>query len=848
MKNYLLLLLVLGSNGFASSEPTFVSQSAFTLLAAAIAAESDPVPDLDWAALKEESRDRYARREEIHTLDLEIDATGVGFSEDQRRRFYDRIEQVLGMASLNIESEPSLPKLLVKVTGTPQRYQYNNRLFYSGAEVDLELKYVGIDGTVIETRKVYVQDPPIHLSPHELEIRSKPNSLIYERIFTQGKASGANQLTQDLVAFVTAVVGPRRYAQMLFESNTRAMSQPRAAYFLREALDAPLCRVCWMRFRSHASAQAMINTLNAAPAPDYWPKGSGVYSELEDRITRRQQWIQSVGQSREDLQESIGALASGDIAPSTYERLRALSGEDLPDEKAAWARWWYRESAQPRSNGGYSIERESARRANIRAEIEDLRQQARFGDRGAQARLVRMYADGEITTGDDVDLSSPEATLSGYIDSLVTGRGTGVLERYLGGGFYVRKPTPIQAYDIINKTVIDENAVEASQAPLDAELGDIELQVEQIKEESKYTMSYWLRNVSGAWKIYAHTRWDDGVDLEEEAVAAASPNTVEVEGNRITSRGSLSGGSFETNAGDVIEVAILEGTVFAVDEMIGRSMQVDNGMSLEQFLARAAEHGIQPKILDKGLYQIGNSQFSVFAFRDGRLMGFVPLTNVEVAWSFAKRVNTSASYGEFLSAHEGSRYAEQALLRSLYLRSEENRGFVGAVSVSTLPGPQKIWGGLSLAESFSLDCVLTQCDEMFTSNEAIAVNPKKGYEFVQVEALIEVNGSLPRTFISHAIVALFDGVGTESMVHSWHEPVDEPNAAGWTTNMQSFTLKPEFSVRIRWLFVVDSESIQNLKLQLFDGEIQIQELPATYGSNDLEWAFPTQISRLSATF
>jgi len=224
--------------------------------------------------------------------------------------------------------------------------------------------------------------------------------------------------------------------------------------------------------------------------------------------------------------------------------------------------------------------------------------------------------------------------------------------------------------------------------------------------------------------------------------------------------------------------------------------------------------------------------------------------SVDEAWSHAQQVNTRVSYQEFLLAYEKSRYSEQAFLRALFFKSEEKRRFVREISVRTIAAPQNMWGGISLSESstISLDCLLTQCDKLFSENAPIPVRPKDGNLFVQVEALIEVSGSLPRTFISHTIVALFDGAGTESMTHSWHEPVSDSSAVGWTTNMQNIRLPAGVPARLKWLFIVPSETVANLRVQLFDGEIEIQELPASYESNDLDWDFPIKESRLSATF
>jgi len=112
------------------------------------------------------------------------------------------------------------------------------------------------------------------------------------------------------------------------------------------------------------------------------------------------------------------------------------------------------------------------------------------------------------------DLSSPEATLADYIESLRKGDVNGVLERYEGiTKFHLPQPIPIQRYSTVKKVIFTSTEVadwNAKGIVPPAKIGDVELQVSERINDKEYMFSYNFRNMSGSWKIIAHSAW--GVD------------------------------------------------------------------------------------------------------------------------------------------------------------------------------------------------------------------------------------------------------------------------------------------------------------------------------------------------
>ena len=107
-----------------------------------------------------------------------------------------------------------------------------------------------------------------------------------------------------------------------------------------------------------------------------------------------------------------------------------------------------------------------------------------------------------------LDLTTPENTLAGYIEALRSGDSEGVQQHYLGGGFKLKRSIPIQSYEIEEKKVYGQREVNAWVALPAAKIGDVELTVHQNEPNRSDTYTYLLRNQNGEWKIFSHARWD----------------------------------------------------------------------------------------------------------------------------------------------------------------------------------------------------------------------------------------------------------------------------------------------------------------------------------------------------
>jgi ankyrin repeat protein len=94
-----------------------------------------------------------------------------------------------------------------------------------------------------------------------------------------------------------------------------------------------------------------------------------------------------------------------------------------------------------------------------------------------------------------------------------------------------------------------------------------------------------------------------------------------VEGNRITMHADLSADVFKTSAGELLDIAVLNGPSLAVDE--GRYIQIYGGMPLSEFIKDAAQSGIKPVMIEDNLFRIGNLPTGIYAFRNDKLLGFV---------------------------------------------------------------------------------------------------------------------------------------------------------------------------------------------------------------------------------
>jgi hypothetical protein len=126
----------------------------------------------------------------------------------------------------------------------------------------------------------------------------------------------------------------------------------------------------------------------------------------------------------------------------------------------------------------------------------------------ATAALLAFGADGSAAS-----LGSPEQTLQHYIDSIRRGDVESVRECMYFGKFEMNGPMHVKTFRVKRrlrygpKLVLEWNKKGFSRP---AEVGDVELQVEQTVEGYVGMWSYWFRQKEGGWKIYALAAW--GVD------------------------------------------------------------------------------------------------------------------------------------------------------------------------------------------------------------------------------------------------------------------------------------------------------------------------------------------------
>lgn len=115
---------------------------------------------------------------------------------------------------------------------------------------------------------------------------------------------------------------------------------------------------------------------------------------------------------------------------------------------------------------------------------------------------------------DQLDLSSPEATLAGYIESLRHGNVEGVLARYHNvDQFRLPGRLRIEKYEIVNKIIFGNKEVEEWNGKgiiPSAKVGDVQLDVRESIDGRDQMFSYNFRKIDGSWKLICHFAW--GVD------------------------------------------------------------------------------------------------------------------------------------------------------------------------------------------------------------------------------------------------------------------------------------------------------------------------------------------------
>ena len=127
--------------------------------------------------------------------------------------------------------------------------------------------------------------------------------------------------------------------------------------------------------------------------------------------------------------------------------------------------------------------------------------------------LIVILFSSNTSAGEPVDLSSPEATLSGYLKCFENANVECVLKRYHGiKRFQINEAHTIE-YKIIKKIIYGPKKVEAWNSKgivPSSQIGDVELQVREKFLGYEGMWSYNFRNINGKWYIISHSAW--GVD------------------------------------------------------------------------------------------------------------------------------------------------------------------------------------------------------------------------------------------------------------------------------------------------------------------------------------------------
>ena len=106
-----------------------------------------------------------------------------------------------------------------------------------------------------------------------------------------------------------------------------------------------------------------------------------------------------------------------------------------------------------------------------------------------------------------MDLSSPEVTLAGYIESLRQSDVEGVLARHHGAKeFYLPGPLTIENFEIVTKITFGEKEVQEWNGQ--GKVGDVQLDVRELIAGHNQMFSYFFREIEGKWKLIAHYGWD----------------------------------------------------------------------------------------------------------------------------------------------------------------------------------------------------------------------------------------------------------------------------------------------------------------------------------------------------
>jgi hypothetical protein len=108
--------------------------------------------------------------------------------------------------------------------------------------------------------------------------------------------------------------------------------------------------------------------------------------------------------------------------------------------------------------------------------------------------------------------STPENTLDTYISALRAGNQPAVAQCFypVANDFYLPNPLDITSYSVTKKIVYGKKEVDrwnriGIKPP--TQIGDVELQVNEILHGKNEMFSYVMRKISGEWKIISHSAW-----------------------------------------------------------------------------------------------------------------------------------------------------------------------------------------------------------------------------------------------------------------------------------------------------------------------------------------------------
>ena len=112
----------------------------------------------------------------------------------------------------------------------------------------------------------------------------------------------------------------------------------------------------------------------------------------------------------------------------------------------------------------------------------------------------------------EAKLSTPEETLSTYIDALREGNLEKVLKCYYSERsdfkFHLPALIKIGKYEIVKKKIYTDQMVERYKAIPIAKVGDVELDVREYINGREEMFTYLFRQISQEWRMISHSSWD----------------------------------------------------------------------------------------------------------------------------------------------------------------------------------------------------------------------------------------------------------------------------------------------------------------------------------------------------